>query len=112
MFTHLLPADLVNYLEQISRTTRPGGRAAISCYLLDDARRADIAAGRSAFTFSHAGDGYFAEYAELPEAAIAYEADWMRALFDRCGFTIDEVILGGWATSPRQSQDMIVATRR
>jgi SAM-dependent methyltransferase len=112
VFSHMLPDDVTNYLAQIARVLRPGGRAVISCYLLNARKRAAIAPGRSALTFSHAGPGYWAEFAAMPEAAIAYDEAWLRALHEACGLQIVETFEGEWATSRTQGQDIIIATKR
>ena len=111
VFSHMLPGDLARYLSEIARVLKPGGRTVISGYLLNDAKRAAVLAGGSAFSFAHAGPGYWAEFAELPEAAIAYDEAWMLALYGRCGLTVVENLPGVWATSPAQGQDIIIATK-
>jgi SAM-dependent methyltransferase len=112
VFSHMLPDDVTNYLTQIARVLRPGGRAVISCYLLNARSRAVLAPGRSALTFSHAGPGYWAEFAGMPEAAIAYDEAWMRARHDACGLAIVETFDGAWSTSRTQGQDLIIAAKR
>jgi SAM-dependent methyltransferase len=111
VFSHMLPEDLANYLAQISRVLRPGGQAMISCYLLNARKRAELAPGRSALTFSHAGPGYWAEFAGIPEAAIAYDEGRMRGLFDARGLEIVELFEGSWSHSRTQGQEIIIATK-
>ena len=112
VFSHMFPADLANYLAQIARVLKPGGVSVISGYLLNDAKRAILArGGPSAFTFSHAGPGYWAEVAALPEAAIAYDEAWMLDLSARCGLTVLENNAGIWASSSVQGQDIIIAAK-
>jgi SAM-dependent methyltransferase len=112
VFSHMLPDDLAHYLTQIARVLRPGGRTVISCYLVSARTRDALTAGRSALTFSHAGPGYWAEFAGMPEAAIAYDESWMRALHDACGLEIVQTFDGDWSTSRSQGQDLVIATKR
>jgi SAM-dependent methyltransferase len=111
VFTHMFAPDLENYLSEIARVLKPGGRCVISYYVLNPDRRAVIAPGRSAFTFAHATGGGFAEYAALPEAAIAFEEDWLRALYAKLGLAITRIELGQWPATTVQDQDLIVAAR-
>jgi SAM-dependent methyltransferase len=112
VFSHMLPADVDNYLAQIARVLRPGGRALVSCYLLNARTRAEAAPGRSALTFRHPGPGYWAEFADMPEAAIAYDEADMRARLDANSLDIVENHAGSWSTTPDQGQDLLIVTKR
>lgn len=111
VFTHMFPEDLRNYLSQIARVMRPGGTCVISYYLLDDERFEIAGKGGGAFSFSHRGDGYFAERAELPEAAIAFEQAAIEALYEEFGLEITTIRRGGWHERRVQEQDLIVARK-
>ena len=100
LFTHLLEDDARNYLAEAHRVLRPGGRMSMSVFCLDEVR--DRLGGR--FTFAHRMGPAYVESVKYPEAAVAYERQW---LFDACaaaGFT--DVALTG-ATL----QQDLVATR-
>lgn len=110
VFTHMFPGDVENYLREISRVTRPGGRCMISFYLLNDGARENIAAGKGVFDFKFDVGGCFAQFPEAPEAALAYEEGWARELFKECGFVIREpIIYGSWSHTKAQSQDIVIA---
>ena len=111
VFSHMLPDDLSRYLGEIARVLKPGGRSVISGYLLTPEKRDAIAAGKAALTFAHAGPGYWAENAEIPEAAVAYDQDWMIELYGRCGLHIVENLVGVWSTSKLQGQDIVIAAK-
>jgi SAM-dependent methyltransferase len=111
VFTHMLPRDMENYLSEIARVLKPGGRCALSYFLLNDETRRNIEAGGGALEFRHAlGGGCFAQLAELPEAALAYEEERVRSLYAERGLRIREPIqYGAWSSTPAQMQDMLVA---
>jgi SAM-dependent methyltransferase len=111
VFTHMFPADVANYLAQIARVMRPGGVCLISYYLLNANRHAAIARSGTAFSFSHAGEGYRAEFAHLPEAAIAFEEEEIVALYRANGLELAEIRYGTWSESPVQGQDLVVARK-
>jgi SAM-dependent methyltransferase len=111
VFTHMLPADMRNYLTEIARVMKPGGRCVISYYLMTPDRRVTTSEGRGAFAFAHRGDGYWAELADMPEAALAYDEPDVLAAFGARDFTIVEYFPGKWADSPNQSQDVFVARK-
>jgi SAM-dependent methyltransferase len=112
VFTHMLPADMRNYLGEIARVLKPGGRAVISYYLMTPERRAILdAGGPAAFTFRHAAEGYWAEFAAQPEAAIAFdEAAVLRGFAER-GLSLRARFGGEWVGTPEQAQDVLVAEK-
>lgn len=96
VFTHMLPTAVENYLSELRRVLRPGGRCLITYYLLNDESRQLIAEGRSVLGFEHGGDGYRTTNPSLPEEATAYDEAAVRALHDEVGLPITSVHYGNW----------------
>jgi len=111
VFSHMLPDDMAQYVAEIARVLRPGGRALISCYLLTPEIRAVLDPTRSALTFRHPGPGYWAEFPEMPEAALAYDASQVHALYTAHALEIVHQFPGTWSTTKTQGQDLIIATK-
>jgi SAM-dependent methyltransferase len=111
VFTHMLPADVDNYLGEIARVMKPGGQCVISYYLLNSEREEAIAAGGSMWRFTHHGPGYRAEYAHLPEAVTGYDEASILGLYQAKQLEITEIRRGLWPTRPIQDQDIIVARK-
>jgi ubiquinone/menaquinone biosynthesis C-methylase UbiE len=113
VFTHMLPADLENYVSEISRVMKKGGKCLITYFLINQESLAGIKDKKSKFSFAY----QFNEHCRLdnektPESAIAYREEYIRELYKRNGFSITSPILyGGW--SGRKDflsfQDIIVA---
>ena len=80
LFTHLMQDDLENYLREIGRVLRPGGRALNTFFLLNRESEAAIANSGRKMKFPHPVEGRVARTQRrgLPEAAIAYEEDFVR----------------------------------
>jgi len=112
VFTHLMPADMENYLAETARVLKPGGKALLGFYLLSDAKRAEIAGGGGALAFPHGGDGYWAELAEEPEAAIAYDEARILKLIAADGMEVAAAYPGEWAVKPIHSQDVLIVRKR
>ncbi len=113
VFTHMLPADIANYLAQIRRVMAENGRCLISWFLLNrDALRL-IREGKSTLPFIHqVGNGVWTTKPEDPEAAIAYEEALVRKLYEQCGLKIkDPIDYGSWCGRDRflSYQDLILA---
>lgn len=118
VFTHMRRDDVENYLSQIARVMRPGGRYLITFFLLtDDAlgrlARGEVQAERN-FQYEVDQAGSLTINRETPEAAIAYTEADVRRMYERHGLKIEEPIrYGGWSgrEGARHGQDFIVASK-
>jgi SAM-dependent methyltransferase len=111
VFTHLLEEVADRYLEESERVLAPGGRLLATWFALDPSR--PPSPGRAMFSFGHrAGAAWVADPA-IPEAAVAYEIQWIRKRLAAHGLILREPIYhGSWTGHPgRSSQDIIVADR-
>ncbi len=111
VFTHMLAADVENYLMQISRTLKSGGQALITWYLLDEVSRA---AQSPKLDFQYEFDEVSRTTVKsTPEAAIAFDLEFVTALYAKAGLDIVTIEHGYWARPDAQFmlQDMIVARK-
>jgi ubiquinone/menaquinone biosynthesis C-methylase UbiE len=106
VFTHLGHGGVKNYLGEIQRVLKPGGRCLITYFL------------RSAYETAHAMFPYpclggWCQDGKFPEKAIAYDEGHIRTLYQDAGLDIDGVFYGSWSGSKGLSyQDMILAYKR
>ncbi len=115
VFTHLLPGDLRNYLSEISRVLRPGGRCLTTFFLLNNETEPIIQSGVSAFDFKFRFDGYTTIDKDTPEGAIAYDEKPTRDLYKQNGLDIMEPICFGWwcgRDTFKSFQDIIAASKQ
>lgn len=98
VFTHMVPADTDNYLGEIARVLKPGGRCLATFFVLDDESRANAMAGSTSPAFKHAygPEGCRVEVLSVPEAAIAYEEATVRRLYASHGLDITVMSWGEW----------------
>jgi len=112
--THLLAPDLENYLREISRVSRPGGRSLVTFFLLSDESRELLRAGRSDIPFLCERGPCLIASEEEPGRAVAYDEAFIKSLYERCLLRIDAPVhFGSW---PGRSeflsyQDLVVATK-
>jgi SAM-dependent methyltransferase len=114
VFTHLLPADLENYLAEIARVLKVGGRCFITFLLRNEDMLRISKEGRALLYFNYEGDGYWTCNEEVPEDAVCYEEDYVLGLYDKLGLRPDEPVrYGTWCGRPHglTTQDAIIATK-
>lgn len=114
VFTHMPITAVDNYLGEVSRVLRPGGRLLSTFFVLNEDSRAAMATARSPMSFEHERDGYWLVDPALPELAIAYEEERVRELHRRHGLEVAEPLhYGSWSggADGGNYQDVIVATR-
>jgi len=119
VFTHMLPADVRNYLRETCRMLKPNGRCMFSFYVMTDdafeAVRNGIATEKIEYELA---DGLFTDNKNVPEDLTAFRESWIRAEYAACGLAVDEVLFGSWRGDGRQRsfpmsnyQDIVVARR-
>ena len=114
VFTHLLPADRDNYISEIARVLRPGGRCFGTFFLFDDEARSSLRnGGAGSLDFPFRRDGYWTNNERIPEAAVAYEEADVVERFERNGLRIRVVRHGVWSGRADGSgwQDVVVTAR-
>jgi SAM-dependent methyltransferase len=114
VFTHMLARDMQHYLAEIVRTLKPGARCMINYFLLNPESREMMNKGQSSITFGHPLMDCFTWDETIPEAAIAYEEDFVRVCFAKCGLCMLEPIhYGSWSGRKKflSYQDVILAAK-
>jgi SAM-dependent methyltransferase len=114
VFTHLLPDDMENYLSEVARVLKPGGRCLITYFLLNPETLGRIEAGTSVLAFPYPFGRYRCLSDRGKEAAVAYEEDYIRSLYAENGLAVEpHVERGSWSgvENPATFQDIVVATK-
>lgn len=116
VFTHMLPADVENYLGEVARVMRPGGNCLITYFLLHEEALKLVEAGEVAppYDFRYDIGGCRASDATTPEGAVAYFEEDVRRMYDKAGLEVSEPIhYGAWIghRGARHTQDIVVARK-
>ena len=115
VFTHMFPSDLENYLDEIARVMKPGGRCLITFFLMNEESMRDMEKGTSTMLFTKHSPDYYTTDPEDPEAAIGFDESYVRAIFSARTLELDEPIgYGSWCGRKKHVsfQDIVVATKQ
>ncbi|MEE8119042.1 MAG: class I SAM-dependent methyltransferase, partial [Gammaproteobacteria bacterium] len=111
VFTHMMFPDVKNYISEISRVLKPGGRCIATYFLLNDDTRQLIDQGVSPRKFALKQDDSYSDNETKPEAAVAFEEELIRQIYGDLNLEIGEPIeYGSWrGIKSKMSQDILVA---
>jgi SAM-dependent methyltransferase len=117
VFTHLLPAGTERYIAETARVLKPGGRFLATYFLLNDASRAAIEAGRSMLSLPIRRAGHRVQVPDFPEAAVGYDEELIMRFYVKAGLELTQPAgYGVWSGRPpsgyAEYQDLLVATPR
>jgi len=115
VFTHMLPADMENYVSEIERVLKRGEKCMVTFFLLNDESTNLIQTGNSTLDFRYEVEGCLTTDKNTPEDAIAYDEKFVERLFDKHGLMITQPIhYGSWCKRPDffEYQDLIVAEKQ
>lgn len=110
VLTHMEIEPIAQYARELKRTLAPAGRAFLTVFLLDEARRDEIEAGHAGLPFKDWKDGAMVVDAHAQESAIAHEEAEVRERFAAAGLTVKAALRGRWAPVAVTSnfQDILV----
>lgn len=114
VFTHMFPPDVENYISEISRVLKKDGRCFITYFLLNTESLGNIKDNRSSFNFEYELEGCRTSNKETPEAAIAYDENKIRELYNKYKLDIAEPIkYGTWCgkSDGLSYQDIVFAKK-
>ncbi|MEA2415740.1 MAG: hypothetical protein QOI58_2397 [Thermoanaerobaculia bacterium] len=110
LFTHLSAAAATNYLREIARTLKPNGRLFASFFVLDEQSRHLVESDTTDPRFTTRFDEGMIGDPANPEAAVAFNAEWLAEALASAGLVFDAFYPGRWRHLPVMShQDILVA---
>jgi len=111
VFTHMFKDDVENYLSEIARVLRPGGKCLVTWFLLDEISRQSQ---HPVMQFNFEVDEVSRTTVKSnPEAAIAFDIEFVRSLYEKYGLSIKDIEHGKWGRpdSRFDLQDMVVGIK-
>jgi SAM-dependent methyltransferase len=96
VFTHLQPLETENYIRQIKRVLKPGGRAVLTFFLLDKDTLVLMENNPGGLHFKHHYPTYSLLNHKVKAANVAYQRSYLYSLLETTGFKIVKEIKGSW----------------
>ncbi len=78
VFTHMLPEETENYLHEIARVLKPGGRCLATFFVLDEQSLTQIHNGKASFDFVHDLGDYRVMDMKAKAGNVAFNQDWIQ----------------------------------
>jgi SAM-dependent methyltransferase len=95
VFTHMMPDDTANYLQQIARVLKPGGRCLATFFILTAESKSGMMR-YSGLKFVHQHGHYALLDPAVKEANIAFEEAWLQEKAVAAGLQIERHFPGYW----------------
>ena len=111
VFTHMLPEEVSNYIGEISRLLRPGGKCMLSTFLMDYGTEGKI------LNFPYQHDVYHLHQESLPEKAVGYYQSFFEEKFTSVNMSLLTKRIGNWRSFPVEGnfiefgQDVLVFSK-
>jgi len=114
VFTHMLPNDVEQYLRELQRVLKPGGRCLITWFMLNAESEASMKQGKSSIDVSHPMGECRVRNLEVPEEAVAHPEVKVLEYYRNAGLMVDPSIrYGSWCgrTSFLSFQDICIGRK-
>ncbi len=102
VFTHMLPIDVENYLNQLHRVLKPSGKCLVTFFVLNTESKLFMN-NSSSFIFKHSFENYSLMNSKVKEANVAYEETSLEDCFNKNNLEIDKVYYGWWSGRDKEN---------
>ena len=98
VFTHMRPAEVDNYMGEVSRLLKNEGRCLATFFLLNEEQTRLAREGKNALPFPYGEGVWRYRYEHSPESAVAYDESYIMELLDKRGLTLKgPIYYGHWS---------------
>jgi len=117
VFTHMLPEEVIRYVDEIHRVLKKDGQAYLTFFVLNKNSSAQMKLGNNEFNFRFDHDHYRLLNEKVKSANVAYEETFLfEKIIPTSKFKIESIEYGTWSTmskgNPIAFQDRIVIRKR
>jgi SAM-dependent methyltransferase len=96
VFTHMQPLEVQNYLNEIYRVLKPGGKCLATFFYYTSVNEDYISSQNGEFIFPFKKGNYRVMNEKVPSANIAFEENKLKEMFASAGLQLSATIDGYW----------------
>lgn len=115
VFTHMMPEDVKNYIQEINRVLKPNGKCFATFFILNNESKTFMKSN-SSFNFKYNFGEYSLMDKDVKEANIAFEEEVLLNYINGTNLSIEKTLYGYWSGRPRNEsfdyQDTLVLTKK
>jgi ubiquinone/menaquinone biosynthesis C-methylase UbiE len=115
VFTHMMPEDVENYLQEINRVLKPGGKCFATFFILNTESIAYMK-DHPAFYFTHDFGTYRLMDKQVKEANIAYDESYILDRIKESELVLEKMMYGYWSGRPENAsfdfQDTMILSKK
>ena len=113
VFTHMMPDGIGNYLSEIRRVLKHGGRCLITYFFVNDESTRLISGSKSSLNFRYGAGEYRVLSSSIPERAIAIDERLITDFYRKAGLQPTNIYYGSWCGRQKSLsyQDHVLATK-
>lgn len=114
VFSHMRPEEISNYIHEISRVLKVGGKCYATHYLLNEHSRQEIVKKSASQNFQYDFGNFLSTHKRIPEQTIAVSEELIRKFYHEAGLVVCEPIqYGAWANCKIGSgyQDAVISRK-
>lgn len=100
VFTHMIPSEVENYLEQSSKVLKKGAYLVGTFFILDEESK-KLTLEQTSFNFKYEYEHYALMDDAVKSANVAFDRTYLEQLVSAKGFEIDSQVKGYWCGRPK-----------
>ena len=104
VFTHMLPSEVENYLGEIHRVLKEGGKCFVTFFVLNDHSN-DFLENNNHFNFPYDKGHYRLMDEKVKGANVAFEETYLESIFSEKKLSVSKKLYGYWAGRKKDDCD-------
>lgn len=113
VFTHMMPAEVENYISQISRVMKPEATCLISAFIINCESEDLMITKPTHMNFPYNKGFYRLHSARVDTANVAYDEEWLLEKLEKAGLEMQTIKYGEWCGRSHffDYQDLVICRK-